>query len=356
MELRGSQQIGIGVADLRDAGASRVDLGQQGPAPKRIVHYLSLESHDDQSTSAVTPPRRDCTATSGVWPYDHVVATRQTAGTRAKDSDRNDTCRILDNALSEGQLSMTEHGERVKAATTAMTLGELQDLVSDLQNSNAPVQLPDLKKPQGPGSGWGIRAAVAGVLVVLGIGIGWGLYGNTSSPLSFETDPGAKSDGIPAKVLTPPRQLQSLGGLTGLFEQMKLKFGDTTGYDLTIFADHASLERPDPAEPRRTLRYSYRGGWGDPSETSTSEKAAVNLLQFDIPTLVGLVRGAPETLGIKADEVKSCHISIGPNSDISAPPGSIEIEIYVSPEFGNSGYIELNGDATLKQVNYPSPS
>ena len=68
------------------------------------------------------------------------------------------------------------------------------------------------------------------MLVLFGVGIGWGLYGNTASPLSFETDPGAKSDGIPAKVLTPPRQLQSLGGLNGLFEQMRQKFGDTTGF------------------------------------------------------------------------------------------------------------------------------
>ena len=51
----------------------------------------------------------------------------------------------------------------------------------------------------GGGSGLGLRLATAGVLVVLGIAIGWGLYGNTSSPLSFETDPGAKSDGIPAE-------------------------------------------------------------------------------------------------------------------------------------------------------------
>ena len=50
-----------------------------------------------------------------------------------------------------------------------------------------------------------MRAAVAGVLVVLGIAIGWGLYGNTSSPLSFTTDPGAKSDGITPVVLTPPK-------------------------------------------------------------------------------------------------------------------------------------------------------
>ena len=107
---------------------------------------------------------------------------------------------------------MEEHRERVRAATTATTLGELQSMVSDLQNSNPPVQLPDLKKPRGQGGGWGMRAAVAGVLVVLGIGIGWGLYGNTSSPLSFTSDPGAKSDGVPPIGLTPPRQLHSVGG------------------------------------------------------------------------------------------------------------------------------------------------
>ena len=40
------------------------------------------------------------------------------APTRAKDSDRDDTCKILDWALDEGQLSMKEHRERVSAATS----------------------------------------------------------------------------------------------------------------------------------------------------------------------------------------------------------------------------------------------
>ena len=196
-----------------------------------------------------------------------VVATRQTAGTRAKDSDRNDTCQVLDSALAEGQLSMEEHRQRVATATTATTLGQLADLVADLQNSNAPVKMPDLKKPSriGAGAGWGMRAAVAGVLVVLGVAIGWGLYGNTPSPLNFTSDPGAKSDGIPAVVLTPPKELHSLGGLTGLIEQMKKRFGDTNGYRLTVYPEYASLSRPDPNEDRRELNYTYRGGWGDPS-------------------------------------------------------------------------------------------
>ncbi len=39
---------------------------------------------------------------------------------------------------------------------------------------------------------------------------------------------------------------------------------------------------------------------------------------------------------------------------MTAPPESIELSIYVSPQFGNSGYIELNGDLTVKRVSYPS--
>ena len=58
---------------------------------------------------------------------------RQTPSTRAKDSDRNDICKVLDTAMAEGQLSMAEHRDRVSAATNATTLGALRELVSDLQ-------------------------------------------------------------------------------------------------------------------------------------------------------------------------------------------------------------------------------
>ena len=171
------------------------------------------------------------------------MANRQTAGTRAKDSDRNDTCQILDSALADGQLSMEEHRTRVALATQPETLGDLQSLISDLQTGNAPVQLPDLKRrPKMPAaSRWRLghthrhRRRARGVRH----GIGWGLYGNTTSPLSFTSDPGAKSDGIPGKVLTPPKQLQSLGGLNGLMEQMRQRFGDTMGYSLVIYPEYA---------------------------------------------------------------------------------------------------------------------
>src|SRR5215212_9804049 len=173
--FRGSQQIGIRVADLRDTGAPRVDLRQQGPPPKRVVHHLSLQSHDDQSTSAPSAWKRDGVRwlarrhLSAAMVSDLLrsssVATGRPGGTRAKDSDRTATCQILDSAFAEGQLSMEEHRQRVSAATNAPTLGELESLVADLQTAGAvksPSKLwaqPNLKRrPSLPkGAGWGLR-------------------------------------------------------------------------------------------------------------------------------------------------------------------------------------------------------
>jgi hypothetical protein len=286
------------------------------------------------------------------------VATGQTARTRAKDSDRTDTCQILDIALAEGQLSMAEHGERVKTATNAATLGELRALVEDLQTTlqirGAPAQLPTAHAPgmAGTRAGWALRLATAAVLVLLGVGIGWGLFGSDSTPFSRPPDPGAKPDGIAPVVLTPPRQLHSLGGLNGLLEQTRKKFGDTVGYRMVIYPDYAVLTRPDAGDERRTLSYTYRGGWDDPSTSSkSSNDRAVDLGKFDVAAIVGVLRGAPETLNIKPDEVKSTYLTLDPARDPTTPD-ALEISVYVSSEFG-SGYISVHPDGSVKRINYP---
>jgi hypothetical protein len=303
------------------------------PPPRRDRHLVSTDS--DPTLTII------------------VVATRQTAGTRAKDSDRNDTCQVLDSALAEGQLSMEEHRQRVATATTATTLGQLADLVSDLQNSNAPVKLPDLKKRiGGAGAGWGMRLAVAGVLVVLGIAIGWGLYGNTTSPLSFQTDPGAKSDNIPARVLTAPRELLSLGGFNGLFEQMRKKFGDTVGYELEIREDWATLVRADPGDNRRKIAYDYRGGWGDPDsdpEALSQGDRLVDLAKFNFDAVIGVLRGAPDSLHVARADVKYTWLEITPSKEPTTPD-DVNITIRVSGDFGG-GYLIVGPDGTPKEVH-----
>ena len=284
-----------------------------------------------------------------------VVATRQTISTRAKDSDRNDTCQVLDTALSEGQLSMEEHRQRVSAATNAATLGELQSLVADLQTSNAPVKLPTLKSPNRIQSGgWGMRLAVAAALVLFGVGIGWGIFGS-NSPLSSGSDPGAVPDGIAANAQAPPRLLHSANGLNGLFAQARKRWGDTMGYSLTVYPDYASMERADPKDARRTLRYTYRGGWDDnPSVSAISEgERLVDLAKFDVNAIVGRLRGAPQILGIEQSEVKSTYMNIEPSNDPLAPD-AVVISIYVSTTYEKGGYLTVDPQGEILSQYPPS--
>ena len=141
---------------------------------------------------------------------------------------------------------MEEHRTRVASATNAATLGDLQSLVDDLQTENAPVQMPDLKKPSAARPAAPQAAAGASAprwrrcWSCSASPIGWGLYGNTPSPLNFTSDPGAKADGIPAKVLTPPRQLQSLGGLDRTVRADAAASSATPrAIGLTIYPDYA---------------------------------------------------------------------------------------------------------------------
>jgi hypothetical protein len=285
------------------------------------------------------------------------------AATRAKDSDRDDTCKILDAALDDGQLSMEEHRERVSAATKAVTLADLHALVADLQTSAAPVRLTPLPSRPKFGS-WGLAAGALVVAVLLGAGIGWGLFGKTGSQPSITSDsgaksagaapaPGTKSDGIPPAVVTPSTQLQSLPGLTGLLDAARKKFGDTVGLRLVVFPDYAVLDRQDPSQPRRQLSYTYRGGWADPtSSSSIGGRSPVDLGRFDIAAAVGILRGAPQTLGIKPSDVTSTYLIVEPSADPTTP-GAVSLSAYASADYGG-GYIQFAPDGTVKRVNPPS--
>jgi mono/diheme cytochrome c family protein len=197
-----------------------------------------------------------------------------------------------------------------------------------------------------------IVSLLLAILFLVLFGIGWGLYGDNSSPLSLTADPGAKPDGVAPVVLTPPRQLHTLGGLSGLLGQMQTKFGDTTGYRLVIYPDYASLDRPDPGDDRRKLNYYYRGGFDDPTASPKgSDTRAVDLSKFDAQAVIGVLRGAPETIGIKQADVKNTYLIITPGGDPAAPD-AVEVMIYVSSDFG-SGYVKLAADGSVKQINYP---
>jgi hypothetical protein len=174
--------------------------------------------------------------------------------------------------------------------------------------------------------------------------------------LSAAPDPGAKPDGIAANVSAPPRLLHSANGLNGLFEQARKKWGDTMGYDLTVYPDYASMERADPSDDRRTLRYSYRGGWeGSPSVSGTdSDAKLVDLGKFDVNAIIGRLRGAPQILGIEQKDVKSVYLSVDPSKD-PATPEAVEISIYVSTTYDRGGHLKVNPAGDIVSQYPPSP-
>jgi hypothetical protein len=269
-----------------------------------------------------------------------------TTNTRATDSDRNDTCQVLDTALSEGQLSMEEHRQRVSAATKATTLGELQSIVSDLQIHTA--QLPTLKSP----ARWGIRIAVAAVLAVLAAGIAWGVFGNAPSPP--KTTPSANGNGpaLATPRTSPPQpeqQLLTLGGLTGFLAQMKKQFGDTMGYELLVYNDNAVLTRPDTVDAHETVDWHYgNGGWLNTGTRALPAGTTVgDLGKFNAQEVLGVLRGAPQTLQI--NDPTSTDLIVD-----AAKDGSLDLQIHLSNDT-KSGSIELAADGTVKRISPAHP-
>jgi hypothetical protein len=278
--------------------------------------------------------------------------------TRATDVDRNNICQMLDAALGEGQLSNEEHRQRVLAATNATTLGDLQSLVSDLQTHSAPGQPPRLKA-----SATGLRIAVAAsavvVLLVLSGGLlVWGLWPDHSSPSKSASTTGTKpsTSAAAGKPTTTARQalpnLLTLGGLTGLFAQIRTKFGDTMGYQLVVYTDQAVLDRPDAANARKTSSFVYnKYGWSGsggrssppPDMINHGDTAVGDLGKFDMQAVLDAVRAAPQKVHVANPTDTYMLID-------SAKNGSLGFEIHVSGDGGDGGYMDVAADGTVKEV------
>ncbi|RXR43440.1 DUF1707 domain-containing protein, partial [Mycobacterium tuberculosis] len=83
-----------------------------------------------------------------------------------------------------------------------------------------------------------------------------------------------------------------------------------------------------------------------------ADVSVVDLSKFDAKTAVGIMRGAPETLGLKQSDVKSMYLIVEPAKDPTTP-AALSLSLYVSSDYGG-GYLVFAGDGTIKHVSYPS--
>lgn len=255
--------------------------------------------------------------------------------TRAKDSDRDVTCKALDAAFGEGQISSEEHRQRIAVATSAQTLGELNGVVSDLQIAALPAYLPT---PQPQRRRW--PAIVVTAVVAAAAGAGLGSYATRPVP----ADPGAVADGV-APVVIAPTKLFSVPGLSGLLDQMRAKFGDAVGIELTVRSNNASLVRIEPADPNLPITYPYQGGFRDGGAMpGTWHNVRIgDLSRFDPAKIVGVLRGAPETLNVPAAGDGGTVMVIKPNDE------GVDITITVS-ERDRTGRMVVAGNGEPKEV------
>ncbi len=147
-----------------------------------------------------------------------------------------------------------------------------------------------------------------------------------------------------------PTRLHTADGLNGLFATIRSKFGDTMGYELVVYPDYAVLTRDDPQNPRHKKEYFYRGGnwqdWGSETRASSFD-FVTDLGKFDVAAVIASLNGAPQTLNIS--DVKSTYLIVA-----GADGGAVHLSAYASSNIGDSGYIELNPDGSVKKVHPPS--
>ena len=154
--------------------------GARNPPP---VAAIARRPEIRRRTGAEGRPatRPGCVAPNGVPPLTTSGVNLSDARVPAATSDCNDTCAILDSALGDGRsvVQMRSTGSASPRRPTPQTLGDLQAWcpIYDRQCARATANgslHPRVRRLGYPGGD-------VCVLVLLGIGIGWGLYGNTSS-------------------------------------------------------------------------------------------------------------------------------------------------------------------------------
>lgn len=260
---------------------------------------------------------------------------------RARDSDRVETCGLLDAAHAQGQLTDGEHEDRTSRAMTAVTVDQLNTLVDDLQVPSKHVDWalarPD-RRPREVRPGGTRRWTVAAGVVVVAAGIG-ALAGSCSGGSGFASS----------------RSIQTIttgDGIRHFIDDYHAHFGDTVADEVLLFPQSASVDRQSATDPTRYVDYTYDGEFDSFGSDSARDRDArtLDLGAVDVAALAPLVAGAPETLRIPDGEVSQVRFEFDMNDRITEPV----VRIYVDDEFERSAYMTVGFGGEVLEVYIPT--
>jgi len=303
-------------------------------------------------------------------------------GARAKDKDRDDAIRMINDAAARGQIIGADRDKRIQEVRSASTVGEIELITRGLAASAGavtsgvpgappseptftpytPPTTPPVTEPSPPAP-----TPPAGPLPPVDVSYGGPHYDTGGT--SFTASTGGKSHagklgliitlclvaGVAVPIIFGIRALiDSVGdlddiisdgkadvfsdsGYAEMLEDIEEATGSTEAFSLVMYPDYASLELPTQAQGKRYISYRYGGTLDEFSKGTVTED-----VRFDLSDL------KPRVLRDLTAEART--LVEGPiNSYVIVRPGVIDqkvrINAYASNDFGESGYVvaQLNG-------------
>ena len=356
------------------------------------------DSLERQITSHLTmPPPRPSTMQPGVSPQmDQVIATGMAKNPDARYASTKDLAAAARAALS-GPIPYNQPAPAMHWAPSAPTsapnwhtplpypdtgpnasptMASDQHRMAAEPSVRSPMPVADAQAAQDARPWWRTPAilipiALLAVLVVLGVilVISWPSGSSkrdtastvepdrptsrsvTSAPSTNSSAPASNSapPSPPSSTSNGPSQLQTADGLTGLLGTMREKFGDTMGFQLTVYPDYAALTRVDAKNSHVEENFTYRnGGWQSfgPKMTTSPMDKLVDLGAFDANGTAARLAEAPQTLG--ATEPGQTYLIIGG----PFAPNDAGLYLAIHSTAPGTSYMQLNPDGTIKKT-YP---
>ncbi|MFE3191211.1 DUF1707 domain-containing protein [Nocardia sp. NPDC059240] len=257
-------------------------------------------------------------------------------GTRARDSDRQAACELLDAGLADGQLSVDDHRTLTELAGGAKTLGDLAQLTDDLQRpADAP---PDAEPPTSRREIWFTIGVVAA-----SIAVAVGTFIAVDRPADRAAGPPSVDIGVIKPLVLPRLKLTEAEGLTYFRDAYRRKFGDTIVDSADLFPDYASVVRG--TQPNRQSRYYYRGGFdlGTAPETRSPQTPTVDLAALDVQAIAAVEARAADLTKVPDGVVD--------NLDIVGTANGPLVRISVGNTAKESGYLEVTPDGRIVRTS-----
>ncbi len=273
------------------------------------------------------------------------------AHTRARDADRATTRELLDRARADGQLSEDEHDALTELAAEARTLGDLADLVADLQRPRdaAPVPRPPRSRRrwyQGAVIAAAVLAACAGFLAVTRA---------AEEPRSAAQAVPVLDLGAVQPLVVPTPSLVTTEGVATFLRNYQQKFGDLQVDELTVHAEYASFARALPGQSNRKVEYGYRGGFAQSKEITTrkTDTPSVDLGALNVAAIGRALADAATITQVPGGAVTHFAVSVndvGLYAQYGIPAGQPIVRVYVSNSVRESGNFLMTPAGEVRRV------